>query len=47
MNKKPKEPKSPAKSAPKRKVVIEDLKATEAGSVKGGGGYDMKLNKKV
>jgi len=33
MNKKPK---SPAKAASKRKVVIKDLKAKDAGSVKGG-----------
>ena len=33
MNKKAK---SPAKSASKRKVVIKDLKAKDAGSVKGG-----------
>jgi hypothetical protein len=31
-------PKSPAKSASKKKVVIRDLKAKNAGSVKGGVG---------
>ena len=45
MNKKSKEPKSPAKSAPKRKVVIEDLKATDASSVKGGVGSGSLKNK--
>ena len=36
MNKNSKTSKGPAKSAPKRKVVIKDLKAKDAGSVRGG-----------
>jgi hypothetical protein len=35
-------PKSPAKSASKRKVVIKDLKAKDAGSVKGGFSLNLK-----
>jgi hypothetical protein len=40
VNKSSKKFKSPAKSAPKRKVVIKDLKAKDAGSVKGGESTD-------
>jgi len=41
VNKNSKTSKGPAKSAPKRKVVIKDLKAKDAGSVRGGAvGYD-------
>jgi hypothetical protein len=36
-----KKAKSPSKSASKRKVVIKDLKAKDAGSVKGGANYDL------
>jgi hypothetical protein len=36
MNKKPNKSKGPAKSASKHKIAIKDLKAKNAGSVKGG-----------
>ena len=44
MNKKPK---SLAKSASKKKVVIKDLKAKDAGSVKGGVGSTLLEGKKT
>jgi len=41
MNKSSKKPKSLAKSASKKKVVIKDLKAKDASSVKGGEATDQ------
>ena len=42
---KAKKPKTAAKSASQRKVVLKDLKAKNAGSIKGGWKYDLKKMK--
>jgi hypothetical protein len=43
---KAKKPTRQAKSASK-KVAIKDLKTKDAGTVKGGAGWDLKQNKKL
>jgi hypothetical protein len=46
MNTSSKKPKTPAKAAAKRKVALKDLKAKDAGSVKGGA-FNIAKNVKV